>query len=80
MIVDWCLNLANHELGDRRSGARDNAGDLDGVILSQIQEEIPVACICSVEFIPIKINAGQSKSTLKIPLVVRGVVHEVEGV
>ena len=57
MIVDWCLNLGNHELGDRRSGARDNAGDLDGVILSQIQEEIPVVSICSVEFIPVKIHA-----------------------
>ena len=51
------FGLGNHELGDRRSGACDNAGNLDGVILSQIQEEVPVVSICSVEFIPVKIHA-----------------------
>jgi hypothetical protein len=72
------LDLVNHKFGDQRGGVVNNVGDLDGVIFSQRDEEIPVASISSVKFIFVKINACQCKSTLKVPLVVGGVVCEIE--
>lgn len=62
MSINWSFNLCDHELRDWRIAVRNYLGHLNRVVFCELKEEVPVASISCVEIVPVKVNAGQSKS------------------
>jgi hypothetical protein len=74
------FDLVGHEIRDKRIRVCGLLADCNDIPSRKSLECLVVACICGIELVSIKEDAGQRDGSLDVPLEVVGVVDEVEGV
>lgn len=80
MGIDRRCDLVVHKIGHQRVRVVHLLGDLNLVPSRQGHKGPVVVRVCSVELVPVEVDAGKRDRSLDVSLVVARVVHKVEGV